>query len=164
MNDVKDEKEFRDLVKKQIEVSKQNDIDIKYENEVLEKVRSNTKVDIPEELVHEEVHRMMHEYEENLKMQGITLDMFYQFTGSNEEALHDQMHEEAEKRVSYRFILEEIVKLENIKITDKQANDEAEKLAKQYNVKKDDILLDYGGIEILKLDMAFKKALEIMKK
>ncbi len=163
MNDVKDEKEFRDLIKKQLEVSKQNEIDIKYENEVLEKVRSNTKVDIPEDLIHEEVHRMMHEYEENLKMQGITLDMFYQFTGSNEAALHDQMHEEAEKRVAYRFILEEIVKLENIKITDKEANEEAEKLAKQYNVKKDDIILDYGGIEILKLDLQFKKALEIMK-
>lgn len=163
LKDVKDEKEFRELVKKQISVTKENEANIKYENEVLEKVAKNTKVDIPEELIHEEVHRMMHEYEENLKMQGLTLEMFYQFTGSNEDALHDQMHEEAEKRVLYRFILDEVVALEKIKITDKEAEKEAENLAKQYNITKDQVILEYGGLEVIKLDMQFKKALDIMK-
>ena len=163
LDDVKDEKEFRDLIKKQIEVSKENEANIKFENDVLEAVAKNTEVDIPDELVHEEIHRMMHEYEENLKMQGITLDMFYQFTGSNEEALHDQMHDEALKRVTYRFILEEIVKLEKIEVTDEEANKEVEEIAKKYNATKEDIISQYGGLEILKLDLQFKKALDIMK-
>lgn len=163
LDDVKDEKEFRDLIKKQLEVSKENEINIKYENDVLEAVRKNTKVDIPEELVHEEIHRMMHEYEENLKMQGVSLNMFYQLTGSNEAALHDQMHDEAEKRVTYRFILEEVINKEKIKATDTEANKEAEEIAKKYNITKEDVIKEYGGLEIIKLDLQFKKALDIMK-
>ena len=73
------------------------------------------------------------EYEENLKMQGITLDMFYQFTNSTAEDLEKQMHPEAEKRVKYRFMLEEIATLEKVEVTDEEANKEAEDLAKKYS-------------------------------
>ena len=89
-------------------------------------------------MIHEEIDRMLKQYEENLKMQGLTLKQFYQFTNSDEQALKDQMHGEAEKRVLYRLMLEEIAKAEKIEIDDTEANKEAEKLAEKYQMKKEE--------------------------
>lgn len=75
-------------------------------------------------MINEEIDRILKQYEENLKMQGITLEMFYQFTNSDEQALRDQMREEAKNRVTYRLMLEEIAKEEKIEISDEQAETE----------------------------------------
>ena len=162
-DNINSEEELRDLIKVDLEAKKDYENENKYVDSLLEEVAKNTTVDIPEELIHEEAHHMVHNYEEQLKMQGITLDMFYEYTNSNEEALVKQMEPEAEKRVKYRFILEEIVALEKIEITDKEAEDHAEEIAKQYNMKKEDLLKEYGGLEVLKYDMKMQKALDLLK-
>ena len=115
-------------------------------------------------MIHEEIDRMLKQYEENLKMQGLTLEQFYQFTNSNEQALKDQMHEEAEKRVLYRLMLEEIAKSENIEIDDKQAEEEAEKLASKYQLPKEEFLKLFGGLEMVKYDLTMRRAMEVLKK
>ena len=130
---VETEEQLKDLVKADLEAKQEYELENKYVDDLLEEAAKHTVVDLPEELVHEEIHRMMHQYEENLKMQGITLDMFYQFTNSTEEDLEKQMHPEAEKRVKYRFMLEEIATLEKVEVTDEEANKEAEDLAKKYS-------------------------------
>ena len=160
---VENEEQLRDLIKVDLEAKKDYENENKYVDQLLEEVAKNTEVELPEELVHEEAHHMVHNYEEQLKMQGITLEMFYQFTNSDEHALIEQMTPEAEKRVKYRFILEEIVKLENIEISDKEAEEHAEEIAKQYNMKKEDLLKEYGGIQMLKYDMQMQKALDVIK-
>ena len=160
---VENEEQLRDLIKADLEAKKDYENENKYVDALLEEVAKNTTVELPEELVHEEAHHMVHNYEEQLKMQGITLEMFYQFTNSDEKSLIDQMTPEAEKRVKYRFILEEIVKLEKIEISDKEAEEHAEEIAKQYNMKKEDLLKEYGGIQMLKYDMQMQKALDILK-
>ena len=114
-------------------------------------------------MIHEEAHRMVHQYEENLRMQGLTLEQFYQYTNSNEEALIDQMHDEAKNRVVYRLILEAIVKAEKIKVTDKQAEKEAEEIATKYQMKKEDFLKTMGGLEMIKYDLEMKAAMDVLK-
>ena len=109
--DVETEEQLRDLIKADLEAKKDYELENKYVDDLLEAVAKNTTVELPEQLIDEEIHRMMHQYEDNLKMQGITLDMFYKFTNSDEQALKDQMRGEAEKRVKYRFMLEEIASL-----------------------------------------------------
>ena len=121
------------------------------------------EVDIPEAMINEELDRMIRQYEENLKMQGLTLEQFYQFTNSDEAALKDQMKEEAEKRVASRLLLEAIKVEEKIEISDKDAKKEAEELAKKYNMEKDEFLKLFGGIEMVKYDMEMRKAIEILK-
>ena len=160
---VTNEEELRDLIKVDLEAKKDYENENKYVDALLEEVAKNTEVDIPEELIYEEAHHMVHNYEEQLKMQGITLEMFYQFTNSDEHALIEQMRPEAEKRVKYRFILEEIVNLEKIEVTDKEADEHADEIAKQYNMKKEDLLKEYGSLEMLKYDMKMQKALDCLK-
>lgn len=163
-DDVETEEQLRDLIKVDIEAKKEYEIENKYVDELLEAAAKNTEVELPEELIEEEIHRMMHQYEDNLKMQGITLDMFYQFTNSNEDALKDQMREEAQRRVKYRFMLEEIAVLEKIEVSDEDAEKEAEDLAKKYNVTKEELLKEFGGIESIKYELQMQKVIDIMKK
>ena len=163
MKDVKSEKDLRKVTEDQITARKTYDIENKYIDNLLEEVEKNTTVEIPNELVEEEIDRMIHEYGHNLEMQGINLEMFYQYTNSDEQALREQMRHDAEKRVKYRFMLEEIATLEKVKVTDKQVDTEATKLAKQYNVSKDEFLAHSGGVEAIRYDLMIAKVIEIIK-
>lgn len=158
----------KEALEKQIEenltVQKEQAAENKYFDDLLEAASKNVEVDIPHVMIHEEIDRMLKQYEENLKMQGLTLQQFYQFTNSDEQALRDQMHEEAEKRVLYRLMLEEIAKNEKIEIDDKKANEEADKLAEKYQMKKEEFLKLFGGLEMVKYDLKMRGAMEALKK
>ena len=164
MKDVNSEESLRKVIEDQLKARKEYDAENKYVDDLLAEVAKNTEVEIPNELVEEEIDRMMHEYEHNLEHQGITLDLFYQYTNSDEKALREQMRNDATTRVKYRFMLEEIITLEKIKVTDKEVNDEAEKLAGNYNTTKDEFLESVGGIEALRYDLSMQKVIEIIKK
>lgn len=163
MKDVKSEKDLRNVCEEQIKARKTYDVENKYIDELLAEVEKNTTVEIPNELVEEEIDRMIHEYGHNLEMQGINLEMFYQYTNSDEKALREQMRNDAEKRVKYRFMLEEIATLEKVKVTDKEVDTEATKLAKQYNVTKDEFLAHSGGVEAIRYDLTIQKVINIIK-
>ena len=115
-------------------------------------------------MIDEEAHRMVHQYEDSLRMQGITLEQFYKFTNSNEEALKEQMKDEATKRVTYRLMLEEIAKVEKIEISDEEATEEAKRLAENYQIPQEEFLKEFGGLEMVKYDLKVRKALETLKK
>lgn len=151
-------------IKENLKARKEAENENEYIDKLLEAAAKNVEVEIPEEMVDEEVRRMLRQYEENLKMQGLTLQQFYQFTNSNEQALKDQMHEEAHKRVLYRLMLEEIVKLEKLEVTDEEASKEADMLAEKYHMSKEDLLSNFGGIDMIKYDMEMRKAMDVLKK
>ena len=90
--------------------------------------------------------------------------MFHQFTNSDEQALRDQMQEEAKNRVTYRLILEEIAKEEKIEVTDEDAETEATNLATRYQMDKDEFLKLFGGLDMVKYDLKMRQALEVLKK
>lgn len=150
-------------VKKMMTDRKEMDADNKFIDDVLEAVIKQTEVEIPDVMVKEETDRILKQYEENLKMQGLTLAQFYQFTNSDEGALREQMKEEAEKRITSRLILEEVAKSEGIEISDEDAEKEAVELAKRYQMEKDQFLQLFGGIEMVKYDSKMRKAIEVLK-
>ena len=164
MEDVKTKKDLEKVTEEQIKARKEYDIENEYVDDILAEVAKNTTVDIPNELVEEEIDNMIHEYAHNLEHQGISLDMFYKYTNSDENALREQMRNDAETRVKYRFMLDEIAKLEKIEVSDKEASDEAEKLAKRYNITKEEFITNVGGIEVLKNDLRIGKTIDILKK
>ena len=164
MKDVNNEESLRKVIEDQIKARKDYDAENNYVDALLAEAEKNTEVDIPNELVEEEIDRMVHEYAHNLEHQGITLELFYQYTNSDEKALREQMRNDATKRVKYRFMLEEIANIEKVEVTDKEANEEAKSLAEKYNTNVDDFLKQIGGIEALKYDMKMEKVFEIMKK
>lgn len=163
MEGITNEESLRKQVEENIKAHKEHHAEDHFIDELLEEGIKNMEVEIPDVMIEEELNRMIRQYEENLKMQGLTLAQFYQFTNSDEAALKDQMREEAEKRVKSRLLLEEITKLEKIEVTDEKAEKEAEDLATKYNMKKDEFLKLFGGIEMVKYDLEMRKAIDVLK-
>ena len=163
MEGVDSEEALRKELETNIKAHKEHHAEEHYIDNILDKAIENMEVEVPDGMVNDELDRMIHQYEENLKMQGITLEQFYQFTNANEDALKDQMREEAIKRIKSRFLLEEIKKAENINVTDKEAEKEAEEMAKKYQMEKDQFVEMFGGIEMVKYDTEMKKAIEFLK-
>lgn len=163
MEGINDEESLRKQVEENIKAHKEHHAEDHFIDELLEEGIKNMEVEVPDVMIEEELNRMIRQYEENLKMQGLSLAQFYQFTNSDEAALKDQMREEAEKRVKSRLLLEEITKLEKLEVTDEEAEKEAEDLATKYNMKKDEFLKLFGGIEMVKYDLEMRKAIDVLK-
>lgn len=163
MEGIDDEKSLKEELKKTIEARKESEAENKFMDSLLDKAVENMEVEIPHQMIHDELDRMLHQYEENLQMQGITLEQFYQFTASNEDALKDQMHPEAEKRVASRFLLEEIAKAEKVEISASDVDEEVKKLAESYQMSEEEFLKLTGGKEMIEYDLKMRKAIEILK-
>ena len=163
MEGVDSEDKLKEEIKKSIEAQKEMDAENKYIDKILEEVGKNVEVDIPQEMVDEEVDRLIKRFEEQMKMQGISLDLYYQFTQSTEKDLRNQMEKEAYSNVLYRLMLEEITKLEKIVVSEEDADKEAEDLAKKYNMDKEDFLKEFGGVEMVKYDLEMRKTIEKLK-
>lgn len=163
MEGIDSEEKLKDEIKNSIKSQKEMEAENKYVDTILEEVGKNVDVDIPEEMVNEEVNRLMKRFEEQIKMQGISLDLYYQFTQSNEEALRSQMEKEAFDNVLYRLMLEEIMNLEKVEVSLEEANKEALELAKKYQMDKEDFLKEFGGIEMIQYDLEMRKVVELLK-
>ena len=158
---VDSEEKLKEEIKENIKAAKEREAENNFIEEVLAKIAENTTVEIPEELEEDEINHMMKNFEEQIKMQGMSLEVLYEMTKSNEEKLREQMKEEAHKHVLYRMILETVKDLEKIEVTDKELEEELEKLAKQYNVTKEEFLDMYGEKEMLRYEIEVKKVLEL---
>ena len=152
-------------VKENIKASKEAKAEDKYTEDLLAEAAKTTEVDIPDTMVNDECERMVDHFEEHIKMQGITLDQFFKYTNSNRGALKEQYKEEALKRIKYRLIIEEIIKAEKIKVTDKEIEAKVEELAAKYNMTKEEVKKQYGdNLDYIKYDLEVNKVFDIMKK
>ena len=163
MDGVDSKESLEKAMKETIKARKETDAENKYVDELLGKVAENTEVDIPEEMIDDEVHRLIHRFEEQLRMQGVSLDLYYEFTKTTHEDLHKQMEGEEKKNVLYLLILEELVKIEKIEVTLEDGEAEADKLAAKYNMKKEDLLKEFGGLEMIMYDMEVRKVFDKLK-
>ena len=150
-------------ISESILTNKESELENKYIDELLEAAAKDTEVDIPEVMIDDELERMIREYDSHLRSQGITLEQFYKFTNSDEEALKSQMRPEAARRVKHRLMLEEIAKQEKIEISDEEANKETERLAENYQIKKEEFLQMFGGLDLVKYDLKMRKAIDVLK-
>ena len=162
-DDVKTEDELKTKIKEDIKHRKEHQIDDEFVDKLLEKASENMKVDINEEIIDDEVHRMIDQYATQLQMQGMNIDDYYKMTGTKEEDLHKMMAPEAEKRVKYRYLIEGVAELENLKFTEEEIKARAEEMAKQYNVSVEELVKAYGSMDVIEYDLKMHKALEIIK-
>ena len=163
MDGIDTEEKLKKEIHASIQAQKEMDTENKYVDTILEEVSKNVEVDIPEEMVEEEVNRLMGRFEEQMKMQGVSLDLYYQFTGSDEKTLRSQMEKEAYKNVLYRLMLEEITSIEKVEVSDDDASKEAEELAKKYKMEREEFLKEFGGLELVKYDLEMRKVIELLK-
>ncbi|MFJ7727136.1 trigger factor [Neobacillus sp. NPDC097160] len=164
--DVDDEVETLDALKEKIktrlEDSKKHEAEHHLRDTVVEKAAENAEVEIPEVMVTNEVNRLLQEFEQRLQMQGMNLELYFQFSGQDEKALREQMKEEAQNRVKINLTLEAIAKAENLEVTDEDVNAELEKMAGMYNMPVDSIKQALGGLDGIKSDLKLQKAVNFL--
>jgi len=161
--DIKTKEELEEKIKEHLLEHKNHDIDNKYLDEVLKKAVENMKVEINEEIIHEEIHRMINQYSEQLKMQGLSIEQYLEFTKSTMEDLEKNMKPEAEMRIKERYLLEEVAEKENIEVTEKEVEEDVERISSMYGVEKDEFIKMIGGDEMIKYDVKMRKALDFLK-
>ncbi|HEY4601148.1 MAG TPA: trigger factor [Cerasibacillus sp.] len=165
--DVDDEvetlEELKTKRKEQLEAQKKQDAENNTKNTLIQKAVENSEADIPEAMINTEIDRMVNELQQNLQMQGMTIDMYYQFSGQDEATLREQMKEDAEKRVMTSLTLEAIAQTEEIEATDEDIDAEMEKMAGMYGVEKDQIKQMLGGnTSMLKDELKIQKAIDFL--
>lgn len=131
-------------------------------DELVEKAAANAEVEIPQGMINTEVDRMVQEFGQRLQTQGMNLDLYYQFSGQNEEALRTQMAEEASNRVRVSLVLEAIGAAEAIEVSEEDINTEVEKMAAQFGMTNDQILTALGGTKVLENDIRTQKTVELL--
>lgn len=118
-------------------------------------------VELPHEMVHEEIHRQMDHFLNNLKRQGINEELYFQITGSSRADLHDQFGEEAELRTKTNLVLEAIVANENLEVSQEDLEKEVSELATQYKMTPEQVK-QFVTTDMLSSDIKLKKAMELI--
>ncbi|RDU36279.1 trigger factor [Neobacillus piezotolerans] len=164
--DVDDEVETLDelkaKIKSRLEHDKNHEKEHHVRDSVVEKVAANAEVEIPEVMVRTETDRMLQDFEQRLQMQGMNLELYYQFSGQDEEALRGQMKGDAEQRVRASLVLDAIAEAEKLEVTEGDINAELEKMAEMYNMTADNIVKALGGTEGIKSDLQKNKAVDFL--
>jgi len=161
MEGVTSKEELEAEVKHELEHQKSHEVEHKYEEDCLEEAAKNMTIEVCDELVDDEVEHMYKEFMERMQMQGISEEMYYEYTKAKKEDITNQMKADALKRIKYRYLLKEIIKVEKIKVTDKEAKERIKEMAKTYNVPEETILKEVS-LENIKFDQMYQKALDIV--
>ncbi|ABV63127.1 MULTISPECIES: trigger factor [Bacillus] len=154
--------ELTEKTKKRLEEAKENEAEGKLREELVEKASENAEVDIPQAMVDTELDRMMKEFEQRLQMQGMNLELYFQFSGQDEDALKEQMKEDAAKRVKSNLTLEAIAAAENLQVSDEEVEEELSKMAEAYNMPIENIKQAIGSTEAMKEDLKVRKAIDFL--
>ena len=154
--------EYKESVKKNLIEKKEADAKSKKEETVVDAIVADAKMDIPDAMVSTTQRQMMDEFKQRLQMQGLSIEQYFQFTGLTANQMMEQSKPQAEKRIKSRLVLEKIVELEKIEVSDDELNEELQKMADAYKMELDKVkeLLDEERTEEMKKDIAIQKAVD----
>ena len=154
--------EYKADVKKKLEEANEKHADSEVEAKIFDKVIENMTAEIPQVMFDNRVNEMISELEQRLAPQGISLDLYMQYTGQTMDTEKKAYAEQAEKQVKLRLALEKIAKLENIEVTEDELKAEFDKLAEAYKLDVDQIK-QFIHDDDLKKDIAVGKAVDLIK-
>ncbi|MBB5172657.1 trigger factor [Texcoconibacillus texcoconensis] len=157
--------ELTNNVRERLKTQKEQDADTDMRDTLVEKATENATIDIPEAMVTKETDQMLQEFSQRLQAQGMSLDMYYQFAGTDEEGMKEQFKEDAEKRVRMNLTLEAIAEAEGLEATDEDVEAELDNMAEMYQRSKEEIkqiLAMQGGVDMLKGDLKVRKAIDFL--
>ena len=154
--------QLKEDIKKRLEEQKKHEAEVALHDSLIDQIIENTSIDLPEAMITTEVDRMIQEFEQRLGSQGMNLELYYQYTGGNEESLRIQMKDEGTRRVQTRLILEAIAKAENIEATEDDVHEEFSKVAEQTGMPIEQIRTLIQDVAAVKKDIVLRKAIEFL--
>ena len=156
--------EYKADLKKKIAERKEAEAKRKKETEAIEKIVADSKMDIPQAMIDTQVTRMAEDFAQRLQQQGLSLEMYFKYTGLTAEKILDDMKPEAVKRIQNSLVLEAVAKAENIQVSDDEFNAELSKMAEMYKMEVDKIKEFMGESEEKQMrdDIAIQKAVDLI--
>ena len=136
-----------------------------YEEAILRSVVENAKMDIPAVMVEQEIDRMVQNLAQRLQYQGLTLEQYFQFTGTDAEKMREYMKENAETKVKTELVLEALQKAEKMEVLDEELKEKASEVAKLYGANDEKMveLLLQNQREALVADVMTSKVINFLK-
>ncbi|MCD8046687.1 MAG: trigger factor [Clostridiales bacterium] len=156
--------EYKASVKTKVEERKAGDAKRAQQEEALQKIVEKSKMDIPAAMIDTQCENMINQFAQQMAQQGLSMEQYFQFSGSTMNQLKEQVRPDAESRIKNELVLDAIAKAENIEITDEDIDAELESMAAMYQMEAEQ-LKGYMGEEEkenMKLDLASRKALEFV--
>lgn len=153
---------FKEYSRKNLEESKKNQAEQKFENEILTAVTENAEVEIPQVMIEEETDSLVRDFEQRLQSQGFGLEQFKQVTGQTDEMIREEMGKDAFNKVKVRLVLEAIAAEEKIEISEEDVNSELENIANMYNMPIEQVKQLISN-DAVSYDLRIRKALELVK-
>ena len=154
--------EYKADVKAKLVEAAEKAADAKVEGDIFDKVIENMTAEIPEVMYDNRVNEMVAELEQRMAPQGISLDMYMQFTGQTIDTIKKGYAEQAEKQVKLRLALEKIAEIENVTVSDEELEEEFKNLSETYKMDVDQIK-NLIPAENLKMDLSVGKAVDLIK-
>ncbi len=154
--------EYKEDVKRNLLERKQEQAKVEKQDAVVEKIIEGAEMDIPQPMIDFQARNMMDDMASRMQQQGITMEQYLQMMGQTPAQMLEQMQPQALKRIQSRLVLEQIVKQENIEVSDERFEEEVEKLGKTYNIEPDKVkeLMGEEQLDQMKKDIAIQLAVE----
>jgi len=157
--------ELKADTKKKLEERAGNEKDTYVREQLLLKASENAEIDIPGVMIEQELDQMVNEFGQRLRMQGMDIELYYQFSGMDESQLRDQLRPDATTRVRSALTMEAIAKAENIQVTEEDITEELNKLASMYGRPADElrkIFTSQDGLAGLRQDIQARKTIDLL--
>ncbi len=154
--------EYKESVKAKIQERNDKEADAAVEEKLLETLIGNMKADIPEAMFVAETENYVRDYDSRLRMQGLDLKTYFQYTGMDLDKLREQLRPQAEKQVKVRLVLEKIAKAEKLTAGKKDVDAEYKRIAEAYNVPEEQVRQMVSSDDIAQ-DLKVKAAMDLVK-
>ena len=143
-------------------IEKQNETKAKYEteDEAIEAVCKNAKVEIPSGMIELEIENMEKDMESRLGYQGMNLDNYLQMIGKTRQEFRDEYKPQAEKQVKSRLVLEAVANDAKIEVTEEEISSKIAEMAKMYGQKEEDVKKNEQLINYVKENLKTEKTIE----
>ncbi|MGN0367861.1 MAG: trigger factor [Wujia sp.] len=156
--------EYKEDKLKTLQVKKEQEVKMRKESMVVEKIAENAEVEIPEPMIRFTQERIMNEMGQRLMYQGLQMEQYLQLMGTTKEEFLERVKPDAIARIKTSLVLEAVAAAENIEASEEDVNAEIEKMANQYQMKADELkaMIGDGELTNIKKDLAARKALEFL--
>lgn len=156
--------EYRADVKKTLEEQKKKEAEKEKEEAAVKAAVEDSEMEIPEAMLETQQKRIVEEFAQRITMQGLSMEQYFQFSGTNYQQMVEQVKPQAEERIRSRLVLEAVAKAEKLEVTDEEYEDELKTMADVYQMELAKVkeLMGEREEKEIKQDLLVKKAAEFV--
>ena len=157
--------DYKKDIEKRMNIKKEQEAERKLENDLIEKIVDASEVEVPEILIERQLDMFIKDLEARLSYQGLKLDEYLGYLETDVQKLREERKEQAKQSCKTRLVLEELIKKENLYVTDEELNAKLQEMADLYKKDLEEYkkTLDNNTVAYFENDILMKKLLDFLK-